>query len=83
MAITITPTGRTGMNVGLSDIASILSEQNQVLAQTAVSQEKLTSAFKDYLTMLAGNQMDDLQDERRAESESRSGSGRGVCEWSG
>ena len=78
MAITITPTGRTGMNVGLSDIASILSEQNQVLAQTAVSQEKLTSAFKDYLTMLAGNQMDDLQDERRAEAESRSEGGRGM-----
>lgn len=65
MAITITPTGRTGMDVGLSDIAVILSEQNQVLAQTAVDQRKLTNAFDRYLKVLEGQDFDDLQDERR------------------
>jgi hypothetical protein len=66
MAITITPTGKTGMDVGLSDIASILSEQNQVLAQTADAQQKLTSSFTSYLKMLKGDKMDELQDERRS-----------------
>lgn len=74
MAITITPT-RSGMNVGLSDIAVILSEQNQVLAQTAESQQKLTTAFKDYLKMLAGQDMDDLQDERREKAENKTSMG--------
>lgn len=74
MAITITPT-RSGMNVGLSDIAVILSEQNQVLAQTAESQQKLTTAFKDYLKLLAGQDMDDLQDERREKAETKTSMG--------
>lgn len=71
MAITITPTGKTGMNVGLSDIASILSEQNQVLAQTAIAQQKLTSSFTSYLKMLKGDKMDDLQDERRSKQDAK------------
>lgn len=71
MAITITPTGKTGMDVGLSDIASILSEQNQVLAQTAIAQQKLTSSFTSYLKMLKGDKMDDLQDERRSNQEAK------------
>ena len=71
MAITITPS-RTGMDVGLSDIASILSEQNQVLAQTADAQQKLTNSFSSYLKMLKGDEMDDLQDERRAKQEAKS-----------
>lgn len=71
MAITITPS-RTGMDVGLSDIASILSEQNQVLAQTADAQQKLTNSFSSYLKMLKGEEMDDLQDERRAKQEAKS-----------
>lgn len=68
MAITITPS-RTGMDVGLSDIASILSEQNQVLAQTADAQQKLTNSFSSYLKMLKGDEMDELQDKRRAKQE--------------
>ena len=72
MAITITPT-RTGMDVGLADIAVILSEQNQVLAETAIAQQKLTDSFSSYLKILKGDQMDELQDERRAKTESNSG----------
>ena len=69
MAITITPTGKTGMDVGLADIASILSEQNQVLAQTADAQQKLTNSFSSYIGMLKGDKMDKLQQERREKTQ--------------
>lgn len=67
MAITISPS-RTQAIVGLNDIASILSEQNQVLAITAESQQKLTNSFDTYLKMLKGKDMDELQEERRSKS---------------
>lgn len=70
MAIQITPT-RTGADVGLREIAVILSEQNQVLAQTAESQVKLQQSFEGYLKLLAGDRLDALQKERRSEAESR------------
>lgn len=69
MAITISAS-RTGAIVGLNEIASILSEQNQVLAITAESQEKLTKSFDSYLKMLQGQNLDDLQEERREKTRS-------------
>lgn len=61
--------GISGSEVNLRDIAVILSEQNQVLAITAESQQKLTNSFGSYLKMLQGQEMDDLQNERRTKSD--------------
>ena len=70
MAIKITPT-RTGANVELKDIATILSEQNQVLAITAESQEKLSKSFASFIQMLEKQDTDEKRDEAQAEARKR------------
>lgn len=70
MAIRIEPS-RTGANVELKDIASILSEQNQVLAVTAESQEKLSKSFASFIQMLEKQDVDEKRDEAQAEARQR------------
>jgi len=70
MAIRIEPS-RTGANVELKDIATILSEQNQVLAITAESQEKLSKSFASFIQMLEKQDTDEKRDEAQAEARQR------------
>ena len=70
MAIRIEPS-RTGATVELKDIASILSEQNQVLAVTAESQEKLSKSFASFIQMLEKQDADEKRDEAQAEARQR------------
>lgn len=62
---------RTGATVELKDIASILSEQNQVLAVTAESQEKLSKSFASFIQMLEKQDVDEKRDEAQAEARQR------------
>ena len=67
MAIKITPT-RTGANVELKDIATILSEQNQVLAINAEATDKLSKSFASFIEMLKGQDAADERAERQEEA---------------
>ena len=74
MAIKITPT-RTGANVELKDIATILSEQNQVLAMSAESQTRLEKSFSSFIQMLESQEASDAQDERQAAARANNSQG--------
>ncbi len=74
MAIKITPT-RTGANVELKDIATILSEQNQVLAMSAESQTRLEKSFSSFIQMLKNQEAGDAQDERQANARANNSQG--------
>lgn len=69
MAITFQPSSQsTGATVELKDIATILSEQNQVLAINAESTDKLSKSFASFIEMLKGQDAADERAERQAEA---------------